>query len=115
MISHWLKECEENHPLCVNKWVQDVNLPTRLIEISETGLQAKLVETSASEYAKSKSQYIALSYCWGPAKVVKTQKETYRAFLSSLPCLELPKTIRDAITLCHKLSVRHLWVDSICA
>jgi Heterokaryon incompatibility protein (HET) len=63
-------------------------------------------------------KFLVLSYVWGPVKVFKLLKD-------NLPQLQvkgalnkvwqnLPKTIQDAITLTSSLSIRHIWIDSLC-
>ena len=63
-------------------------------------------------------KFLVLSYVWGRIKVFKLLKD-------NLPELQvkgalnrvwqhLPKTIQDAITLTSSLSIRHIWIDSLC-
>ena len=63
-------------------------------------------------------KFLVLSYVWGPIGVFKLLKE-------NLPDLQakgalnkvwqnLPKTIRDTITLTSLLSIRYVWIDSLC-
>lgn len=63
-------------------------------------------------------KFLALSYVWGPAKLFKLLRD-------NLPELQvkgalnkiwqnLSKTIQDAITLTSSLSIRYIWIDSLC-
>ncbi|RMZ89260.1 hypothetical protein DV736_g3502, partial [Chaetothyriales sp. CBS 134916] len=63
-------------------------------------------------------KFLALSYVWGTVKVFKLLKD-------NLPKLEgkgalnkvwqdLPKTIQDAIRLTSWISIRYVWIDSLC-
>jgi hypothetical protein len=58
--------------------------------------------------------YVALSYCWGGDQPIKTTLSTIQQFSSALPFSELPKSLRDAVLTTFSLSLRLLWVDSLC-
>lgn len=65
-------------------------------------------------------RYAALSYCWGSP--LATDSVTYlRTTIQSLESMKrhvheqtIPLTILDAIKVCKALSIRYLWVDSLC-
>lgn len=69
-------------------------------------------------------RYLALSYVWGkPLLHQKTTATTRKALKSNvaelskeggLACLELPRTIRNAMTLTEELEEQYLWVDALC-
>lgn len=62
--------------------------------------------------------YVALSYVWGSANTVRLTKAnileltTTSGFKASQ--FLLPRTIEDSITLAQQLSLRFLWVDTLC-
>lgn len=64
------------------------------------------------------SQYLALSYVWGPDS--NDQFYCSRSNLSTLSKagalqdIHLPRTISDAIIVCQRLEHRFLWVDRLC-
>ena len=63
-------------------------------------------------------KFVALSYVWGPVKVFKLLKDIlpkmqFKGALNKV-WQYLPKTIQDAITLTSSLSIRHIWIDSLC-
>ena len=63
-------------------------------------------------------QYVALSYPWGKVNQLKLvqQNETLLRQPGGLSQLfgQLARTIQDAIVLVSKVSVRYLWLDSLC-
>jgi hypothetical protein len=62
------------------------------------------------------SRYACLSHCWGNDRhVTRTTRACVGVFTSSGVSLEsLPKTFRDAIRICRKLGIDHIWIDSLC-
>ncbi|CAG9990301.1 unnamed protein product [Clonostachys byssicola] len=88
-------------------------LPTRLLDIGETGtLNPRLVSTSKETVPIS---YCALSYCWGPLPQLTTTKSTFQQYsLQGIPFQELTKVFKDAIEVCHTFGIRYLWIDSLC-
>ena len=87
-------------------------MPTRIIEIIDSvdKCQLKLRDISSIENAP----YAALSYCWGGEQVVKCTTDTINTWLIEIPFGILPKTIQDSVTVCRRLAIRYLWIDSLC-
>lgn len=77
-------------------------------------LKVRLIE--AKQTFKEPIQYAALSYCWGDdlESVITTTRENYHAHKFEIPLDTLPKTVQDAITVCRRLGIQYLWVDSLC-
>ena len=60
-------------------------------------------------------KYACLSHCWGAnASFVKTISATLNAFKTNIPWECLTATFRDAITICRRLGISFLWIDSLC-
>ena len=59
-------------------------------------------------------EYIALSYRWGTQNNLKTTKKTLGDHQKGISVKSLPKTLRDAVTVTRRLSIRYLWIDSLC-
>lgn len=59
--------------------------------------------------------YAALSYVWGNTRQIMLTKANCNRMLqrNSLDIV-LPKTIRDAMSVCTALNIRYLWVDALC-
>jgi hypothetical protein len=90
---------------------EDVELPTRVLDVQAFEDGVKLVEGSS---VGGKGRFTALSHCWGRIKHFKTEQATYKQHLTKINIHSLPKTFRDAIEVTRKLSIRYLWIDSIC-
>ena len=60
------------------------------------------------------ADYIALSYCWGPAGNIKTLKGNIDSHRSGLAVAHLPKTLQDAVRICRYFGVKYLWIDALC-
>ncbi|KAF4634641.1 hypothetical protein G7Y89_g3469 [Cudoniella acicularis] len=62
--------------------------------------------------------YIALSYVWGSAEYLQTNKDNLEFLRSRGAFLEcwkdLPHTITDAIHVTRSLGISYLWVDALC-
>ncbi|PMD50972.1 HET-domain-containing protein [Hyaloscypha bicolor E] len=131
IASSWLKHCVEKHDChkslfvprgkkCPDSDLSEVVderstiFPTRLLDLQAFNggsLDIRLVEKPASG-----SLYATLSHCWGVNCDAR-----YQATKSTLPALrhrmgyaELPKTYRDAISVCRSLGIRYVWIDSLC-
>lgn len=88
--------------------------PTRLLDLQaviEDCLDIRLMESPASA-----SPYATLSHYWGlnPYTSYQATTSTLRDLGDRIPYAGLPKTYRDAISVCRSLIIRYLWVDSLC-
>lgn len=63
-------------------------------------------------------RYAALSYCWGTPeqaqKQLKLTAESRDSLCRGVAEADMTPIIKDAITVCHALSIRYLWVDALC-
>lgn len=116
MISGWLDACEKYHgekckpSLVIASVGSNARVPVRFIDV----IHECIVD------APSSCRYIALSYVWGCIPMLKLTSRN-RQVLAQVGSIKeasnwsrIPQTIRDAITLVQKLSLRYLWVDSLC-
>lgn len=112
LITHWLHRCTTTHSSTCGTRRYDLHLlPTAPLTYLDTSLLCITTPSSPVPYA-------ALSYVWGTAPVLRTLKSNLAALrlpgAFDRPEIPLPATIRDAVTLCARLGVRYLWVDSLC-
>jgi hypothetical protein len=120
LLRDWLRDCDHaaNH-------ARSKKVAEKTVSATATGrasakrfidVQRECVVDASSLLEPTK--YVALSYVWGrePQKVLLTNAsapQLYRpGFLSTVK--NLPKTIRDAITVCQDLDISLLWVDALC-
>lgn len=61
-------------------------------------------------------RYATLSHCWGidSEAQIKTTADTYLEYIQSIPWMDLSQTFKDAITVCHAINLRYIWIDSLC-
>jgi hypothetical protein len=111
LANSWLKDCLERHSTCPSgpDHLGGV-LPTRVLEIEPDGTHSRLLTTRGSI-----GRYSALSYSWGaPPHPWKTTLSTLPSQAKSIVTQDLPRTLRDAITITCKLGLRYLWIDALC-
>lgn len=107
-----MRQCTENHVRCnairPERWA-----PTRLLNLGSPGhLYVRLIESADSN--SSNQPYATLSHCWGQNLPIRTLPENIQEYYKGIPYSELPKTFKDAIGVARSLSIRYLWVDSLC-
>jgi hypothetical protein len=61
-----------------------------------------------------KGSYIALSHRWWSSRHLITTKSNVTKHYQNISFGDLPKTFQDAITVCHFMKIRYLWIDSLC-
>ena len=62
----------------------------------------------------ARGKYIALSHCWGQGQNFTTTRASIAQRYAGIPTDEMPKSYRDAVTLARMLSIRYIWIDSLC-
>jgi len=117
-----LAECASHrHPRPNNTFVPkrlvDVGFsPPRLVQGS-TLLKSQRGLDQPSSGTLDFPKYTALSYCWGEdgsRTQLKTTKESLAARMSGIFEHDMPAVLRDAVLITRLLSVRYLWIDSLC-
>lgn len=88
-------------------------MPSRLLKIeqAENNLHVKLCD---SAHFHPEVQYETLSHAWGRAPHIKLICENMKELKQGIPISKLPRTFTDAVELTNSLSLRYLWVDSLC-
>lgn len=87
-------------------------MPTRVVDVSNDGV--RLIETKPSVLEGDDRRYCALSHCWGPVPIIKTEKANYDEHCKAIPWELLSKTFREAILTTRQLGFRYIWIDSLC-
>ncbi|KAH6879498.1 heterokaryon incompatibility protein-domain-containing protein, partial [Thelonectria olida] len=116
-IRHWLSVCTSSHANCP-KWassrqIGQRHLPTRVLDVGKVGDDS--IRLHLSEESDT-SDYITLSYCWGPRKnpIVTTRESLSRHMNTGIQVSDLPETLRDTVRLTQLLNVKYLWIDALC-
>ena len=110
----WLRECESKHGLECNEhgWAIAMEKPKflRVVDVQDYCIKSVTESTNC--------RYIALSYVWGRAKMVKLLYSNMESLMRKNGLLEvvsaLPQTITDAIEVVKGMGERYLWTDALC-
>lgn len=110
----WLSECEHSHGSACNDQAWDLTMrrPPLLRVIDVEDLCVKEIHASGI------LRYVALSYVWGSAEMVKLLLENKHdmSLKNSLKRIFhlLPRTIVGAIEVVKAIGERYLWNDALC-
>jgi hypothetical protein len=110
-VVDWLRKSDG---LIQSSPTNSVHAPSRLIDLgAENGL--RIVDTSSLLCAMDEQQngFAALSYVWGTDQHFVLLNKNREALMSSFSVQQLPPTIRDAVTVTHRIGLRYLWVDAL--
>ncbi|EFX01460.1 WD repeat protein [Grosmannia clavigera kw1407] len=120
----WLQSCRESHDLCKGVGNSKPVRPKRMLFVSNGGenylepgmppASIKLMDTCDIDFTKS--EYVALSHCWG-----KTKEVPFTLLASNIEMLYqgidffcLSRNLQDAITATLNLGFSYIWIDSLC-
>ena len=109
LVKAWIQQCGSWHEGCRNlEWP---GAPNRT-----AGLRVLDVERQCLTQAVENCRYVALSYVWGNAHVIRLREHNLELLTceGALQTLGIPRTIQDAITVVQHIGERYLWVDSLC-
>lgn len=84
-------------------------LPDRVIDCLDTS-NPKIILT----HGEMSGTYVTLSYVWGGPQPMLTTKNVALYTTEGLAMGEFPQSIRDAVTVTHKIGQRYLWIDALC-
>lgn len=99
-----LRNCIEQHQNCRPA---RTTMPTRVLSVA--GGHYKIVEPNGEP-----QQYAALSHCWGSSRQLELKAKSEELMKQAIPWARFPRTYQDAITVCQKLGIDFLWIDSLC-
>lgn len=106
-IRQWLYSCQNEHEHCKSR-MQPTTFPKRILRLTDGHVQL-------CEHLESQPQYACLSHCWGPiGPTFQLNHDTVMTLKTGVPRQQLPKTFRDAVTICLNLGIHYLWIDSLC-
>jgi hypothetical protein len=110
LAQQWRNECAA-HESCHAE--VDVTLPSRVLVVCGDDRQpsVKLVESNGQ-----KGRYVALSHCWGSIErpPIRTTSKNFQTHQGGIPFRKLPKTFQDAVEFAQGISIRYIWIDSLC-
>lgn len=118
LIRSWLRLCQRYHERLCGDGVERYRKDDfqRMVSQSFFGIIDVLRMRLTS--LPHDAPYVALSYVWGNGNPYKTTIKNvmlHRSEGGLGECFEqLPRVIRDAITLVRRLGLRYIWIDSLC-
>jgi len=101
-----IRDCDETHPNC--RHTSTTNLDILLFDV----IDERLIDAT-SDYS-----FVALSYVWGCAEMLRTEQFNVLSLMKkgalSPNKTKLPHIIRDAMHIVRALCQRYLWIDCLC-
>lgn len=114
-VRAWLRNCGEHHTFCKDRIHDQIFNPTRLLDVNSLAASDQVVLVRPLRGSQP-LKYACLSYCWGKdiIGILRTTKANLESHYRGFSCVTLPKSVRDAVTVCRELEIQYLWVDSFC-
>ncbi|KAF2727901.1 HET-domain-containing protein [Polyplosphaeria fusca] len=111
IAADWFMTCLNNHrTLCHSMSENCLKLPYRVLDIGSDHDQAVVLR----EHIESEACYACLSHCWGGSEPLKTMKATLETHKRGIRWGDIPATFQDAIAFVRSLTIRYIWIDSLC-
>ena len=116
-IEKSMHECccsTSSHPHCPKQSIWDSSLPDRVLDLEASSEDGDL-RLKTNERNDFLGQYIALSHCWGHGpQLLETTTKNIASHTKQIKFSDLSRSFRDAVRICRRLSVRYLWLDTLC-
>lgn len=87
--------------------------PARLLDLGSSATDSNLRLVDVKDMTEP-ATYLALSHCWGGTLPVMLKLDTIELLKDGVDVEELPMSFKHAIHMTRHLSVRYLWIDSLC-
>jgi cbb3-type cytochrome oxidase subunit 1 len=111
----WIDKCttSPSHAIC-RVQVTERTLPARFIHIPKD-LHDICLHKAESIQTFHGLRYATLTHCWGvSAAPLLATKGNLDQMYQRIPFNALGKTFQDAISICQRLGLHYLWIDSLC-
>lgn len=108
-VRRQLFDCLTSHPSCARGPQLGPQLPSRVIDVGETGKDPHLFVTNGKHAA-----YATLSYCWGKANSFTTVTANLDSNQIAIPFQLLPATLQDAVYFTRQIGIKYIWIDALC-
>jgi hypothetical protein len=95
---------------------QPAKLPNRILDLGIGIDDLDNIHILERPAEAEKALYAALSHCWlrEDIETTKTISHNITTRLTSLPLSDLPDSFSQAISVCQRIGVQYLWIDSLC-
>jgi hypothetical protein len=109
----WIETCQKNHKSTCRVAESPIWRPTRLIQVSHTGLdcQACLCLSSSLPWD---IRYATLSHCWGRLEIFKLLLSNIEDLKISIPIQRLAPLFQDVLDFTCRIGIKYIWIDSLC-
>ncbi|KAH0562034.1 hypothetical protein GP486_003260 [Trichoglossum hirsutum] len=107
----WLNRCLTTHEQCMISAPPYPQLPTRVLDVLPKGNSGDVCLCSTEGHY---GPYVTLSHVWGKAQTITTTLSTFEDRITAIPMESMPQTFQDAVRITREMSIRYLWVDSLC-
>jgi hypothetical protein len=107
----WLHKCLTSHALCTISTLPSPPLPSHILDVE---CPKSLSGLSLCSFGDRYGPYLSLSHVWGRTQIITTTLRTLETRMKSIPIEDLSKAFQDAVVLARQLSIRYLWIDSLC-
>jgi hypothetical protein len=116
-IEKLMHECcssTSSHPHCPKQSSWDTPLPDRVLDLEASSEDGDL-RLQTNERSDLLGKYIALSHCWGQGpRPLETTTKNISSHTNRIKFSDLSRSFQDAVRICRRLSVRYLWLDTLC-
>jgi hypothetical protein len=112
LVKSWLQDCDDNHMHCLQE--RHAALPKRVIELIDFEEPPKIRLSEPDLQAGGRGSYLCLSHRWGDAPLLQTTSQNYHQFCEQIPWDQLPPTFQDCIRVAKHLSIKYVWIDTLC-
>lgn len=110
VAEHWISNCVQNHSVC-SRPQANFRYPSRLLNCP---LDAGIVRLVDSRVLHPSGGYLTLSHRWGSANFLKLQRGNIKRLQEGFLIHELPQAFQDAVSICKRLGISYIWIDSLC-
>lgn len=107
----WLDKCLTTHAPCKRSASHSSALPSRVLDV-ECQMSSSGLSLCSSEGLHG--PYVTLSHVWGHSQIITTTLATLDKRIRSISMGDLSQTFRDAVFVARQMSIRYLWIDSLC-
>ena len=119
LVQGWFKDCTAHHELCQMGDAGHVERgtlhgafePTRMVDLSSNRLRLSIDPTE-----RKAARYASLTHRWSLdlTTMPRLNDENVEAWTQDMDPKILTPTFRDAIEVARQMSLRYIWIDSLC-
>lgn len=111
-IREWMGLCLRDHEgtRCWKNDTEPGSYPSRLLELAPSSF--RILRTAVD---RPQGPYVTLSYCWGPNPAfLRLTAWNEKELEAGVSTSRLPLAFQEAISVIQGLSLRYVWIDSLC-